>query len=314
VWYSAAIMWKTASPWPALRGALYDWYLAPSGGQWGAAAGTGGYMAGGSQPHLQLNPANASIVVVNRGLAAWPGPWNVTVAAWQITSGRIAWTTTWVNAIDAGGIPPTAVVPVMDGSQRAVVQWPAGVAPNSATLLYRMQLTQTSPSTGSVTVLSSGDYWMSNLAPLDTVNYTQPLPQSFDDLAALRAAGPGTPGWADLIANASFLSPSQRQVGVTLTVSRASGDAPSPVAFGVRVSLRTDDVPSTGDARVLPVLQSRNYVHIVPGETLEVVVGPEWWSDAPAPSSWWVLVDGWNVHARRVTIGPATGVGAGVQL
>ena len=38
-WYSAVVMWKTASPWPALRGALYDSYLATTGGLWGVRAG-----------------------------------------------------------------------------------------------------------------------------------------------------------------------------------------------------------------------------------------------------------------------------------
>jgi hypothetical protein len=307
-WYSAAIMWKTAGPWPALRGALYDWYLATSGGQWGAALGTGGYTPGGSTPHLQLNPANLSMVVVNRGLAAWPGAWNVTVAAWQITSGCMAWTTTWVDAIPAAaGIPPTSVSPVMYLTQRAVVQWPPGVAPNSATLLYRMQLTQTDPATGYVTVLSSTDYWQSNVAPLDTVNYAQPLPQQYDDLAAVRAAGPGAAGWAPLAANATFLSAAQRQVAVLLTLPRPAPNATAgvPIAFAVRVSLRTDAPQPAGETRVLPVLQSRSYVHIVPGETLEVVVGPEWPAAAPPPATWWVAVDGWNVATQRLTIAPA---------
>ena len=34
--FSAVIMWKSAAPWPSLRGSLYDWYLSQSGGFWGA--------------------------------------------------------------------------------------------------------------------------------------------------------------------------------------------------------------------------------------------------------------------------------------
>ena len=35
-WYSGVLFWKSQGPWPALRGAWYDWYLAQNGGFWGA--------------------------------------------------------------------------------------------------------------------------------------------------------------------------------------------------------------------------------------------------------------------------------------
>ena len=34
-------MWKTQSPWPTLRGALYDNYLETTGGYWGVRSATG---------------------------------------------------------------------------------------------------------------------------------------------------------------------------------------------------------------------------------------------------------------------------------
>ena len=37
--YSTVIKWKTNSPWPALRGCLYDSYLAVNGAYWGVRAG-----------------------------------------------------------------------------------------------------------------------------------------------------------------------------------------------------------------------------------------------------------------------------------
>ena len=34
-YYTAVLMWKSQSPWPVLRGAFYDNYLAMTGGYWG---------------------------------------------------------------------------------------------------------------------------------------------------------------------------------------------------------------------------------------------------------------------------------------
>lgn len=31
-WYSGVIMWKSQSPWPSLRGALYDYFMTQTGG------------------------------------------------------------------------------------------------------------------------------------------------------------------------------------------------------------------------------------------------------------------------------------------
>jgi hypothetical protein len=84
-WYSAVIMWKSAAPWPSFRGALYDAYLAANGGLWGVRAATGG--PGPAGLHLQLNPANATLAVVNRGVATAQGPFGATVAAWDVATG-----------------------------------------------------------------------------------------------------------------------------------------------------------------------------------------------------------------------------------
>merc|ERR1719487_3041493 len=59
-YYSGVLMWKSQSPWPSLRGFLYDWYLHPTGGFYGvrAAVGTG-------VPHGQLDLKTRRIYVVN---------------------------------------------------------------------------------------------------------------------------------------------------------------------------------------------------------------------------------------------------------
>eukprot|EP00980_Cylindrotheca_fusiformis_P019309 scaffold6632_cov102-Cylindrotheca_fusiformis.AAC.4 len=58
-WYSAVLFWKSQSPWPSLRGGLYDWYLDVTGGYYGVRAA----LVGGSV-HGQMNLADHSLSVV----------------------------------------------------------------------------------------------------------------------------------------------------------------------------------------------------------------------------------------------------------
>lgn len=60
-YYSGVLMWKTQSPWPSLRGFLYDWYLHPTGGFYGVREAT-------KRGHAQLDFLTRRIHVVNRAL------------------------------------------------------------------------------------------------------------------------------------------------------------------------------------------------------------------------------------------------------
>jgi len=64
---SAIVLWKTQSPWPSLRGFLYDWYLAPTGSLEGVQAATGGR---GAFFHLQLDLGSMAVTAVHRNGAA----------------------------------------------------------------------------------------------------------------------------------------------------------------------------------------------------------------------------------------------------
>jgi len=61
---SAIIMWKTQSPWPSLRGFLYDWFLEATGTFYGVLTGTGGMS---TVLHPQLDLSNLQPQLVNRG-------------------------------------------------------------------------------------------------------------------------------------------------------------------------------------------------------------------------------------------------------
>ena len=62
---TAVVMWKTLTPWPSLRGFLYDWYGDRTGTFDGVQAGTGG---GSSTQHVVLDLSSLRPALINRGL------------------------------------------------------------------------------------------------------------------------------------------------------------------------------------------------------------------------------------------------------
>jgi hypothetical protein len=80
---TAVIMWKTQSPWPALRGFLYDWWLGGTGSLDGVRGGTGGRYR---SLKVQLNLATMQVEIVNRGRQSHPETSNVTLA-WYTLEG-----------------------------------------------------------------------------------------------------------------------------------------------------------------------------------------------------------------------------------
>lgn len=57
-WYTGFLLWKSQNPWPALKGQLYDWYLDQN-------AGFYGFRHGAAPVHLQFNPVDSAVYVVN---------------------------------------------------------------------------------------------------------------------------------------------------------------------------------------------------------------------------------------------------------
>ena len=57
-WYTGFLLWKSQNPWPALKGQLYDWYLDQN-------AGFYGFRHGAAPVHLQFNPTDSAVYVVN---------------------------------------------------------------------------------------------------------------------------------------------------------------------------------------------------------------------------------------------------------
>ncbi len=59
-WYTGVMIWKTQNPWTALRGQMYDYYLDPNACLYGLRTG--------AKPlHIQFNPADSMVWLVNNG-------------------------------------------------------------------------------------------------------------------------------------------------------------------------------------------------------------------------------------------------------
>jgi mannosylglycoprotein endo-beta-mannosidase len=67
-WYAGVLFWKSQTPWPALRGGLYDYYLRQTGGFWGVRS------ALKDTVHIQLDgPRQSGLRIVNKGAVSLDG-------------------------------------------------------------------------------------------------------------------------------------------------------------------------------------------------------------------------------------------------
>jgi hypothetical protein len=57
-WYTGFLVWKSQNPWPALKGQFYDWFLDQNAAYYG-------FKHAAAPLHLQFNPADSAVYVVN---------------------------------------------------------------------------------------------------------------------------------------------------------------------------------------------------------------------------------------------------------
>ena len=122
--YSAVIFWKSQSPWPALRGGFYDYYLETTGGFWGVRA------AAAEAVHLQLNQDSRTLAVISRKFAPSQHPASATATFLDLRTGAPVGEVIRCKPVV---IAPNAVTDL--GCEAA---WPAG---HEGTLLLRLALT-----------------------------------------------------------------------------------------------------------------------------------------------------------------------------
>ena len=309
--YSAIIKWKTQSPWPGLRGCLYDSYLAVNGAFWGVRAGTGASDDPLTRLHVQMRQGDGAILVVSaRSLGHVEGPLYATAYTYDVSTGlSLVLPLTQQVAAPGGSIAPGAVVVLP-----LHVSWPNASQPGTV-VLWRLVLTTMPPDPGAlppVSPLSRSEYWLSNL---DADTPTR-RPQNYTALAALRRNPNLAVKIAVNVTNVT-LAPNGRLRFVVALTSPAG--APS-LALGVEICLRDAAASvraATGfvDDRVLPSDVSDGVFSIVPGETHEVVVSADAPSTGPqslvalgphgAVAGWgmpYIRMTGWNVAAVDVPV------------
>ena len=286
VWYSAVTIWKTNTPWPALRGVMYDPYLAPTGTFWGVKAATGGSGPRG-RVRIQLNQANATVTVYTRGALPVDGPLTAVVQAYDIATGKAMFSPPIAQVISglAPGVPPIQLP--------AVIPWPSS-ATSGAVLLFRLSLE------GDDVELASSEYWLAGWQGK----------QNYAALGALRTSGRVIPVHGIAVGSLRNNSAASgvRTIGpatsVVVNITLSTPPDAGAVAFGVTAVLRRfgSTVISTGpsslpalsaenDLRVLPQYASTSYFSIVPGEGVQLTIEAPW-VDQLQPMV--VRVSGWN--------------------
>jgi len=151
--YSAVLIWKSQSPWPTLRGALYDSYLEQTAGFWGARAAT-------RSIHVQWNLMSRTLSLVNKLRQSVT---DVTVSA---------------RAFDfKGNLYLTQKFNVPNISKNSVmhlpkIDWPENVTDPDMVLLFRFEVFLN----GEKVAIDTNDYWQSNPS----------RPQIYTYLASLR--------------------------------------------------------------------------------------------------------------------------------
>eukprot|EP00475_Leptophrys_vorax_P000518 TRINITY_DN10290_c0_g3_i1.p1 TRINITY_DN10290_c0_g3~~TRINITY_DN10290_c0_g3_i1.p1 ORF type:complete len:952 (+),score=229.77 TRINITY_DN10290_c0_g3_i1:20-2875(+) len=274
-WYQTVMMWKTQSPWPALRGFLYDSYLATNGAFWGVRSATRTW----HNLHVQLNQLSGHVSVLNRGFLDFGDPLIVHSSAYEVSTGKLVFES--VQTLPNGSLARSVqVLP-----EKLI--WPSGLADGSV-LLWRFGLKR-SGNDSDMSSLTSSDYWLSNLDD-DTS-----AAQNYSALASQELPVVSL----DVRVKVFPDKAASKQIVEVLLELPAGSDA---VAFMCRASLRYSAhcASTTHDNRVLPAWQSDNYFSLIPGESK--VISIEYGAASSFDCQRIVYVDGWNVQEVMVLV------------
>ena len=164
------------------------------------------------------------------------------------------------------------------------VSWPSSAKPG-ATILFSLRLV-VDPDLAPAHATT--DYWLANLD--DTT------PQDFRALGALRDH---ITAYVKLQATVC-LEDDAAAPRIVLTLTAPAGTA--AVAFACRASLRWVTPPrGSDDSRILPVVQSRNYVALVPGDSVVITFHTAALAQG-LRQAMQVELDGWNVVSLSLPV------------
>jgi exo-1,4-beta-D-glucosaminidase len=227
---TGVIQWMLNNAWPSIYWHLFDWYLQPAGGYFGAKKA--------NEPvHVLFSYDNRSVVVVHSRADRTP------IRAARLRSRILAIDGSELLARD------TVFDVLPDTSMRVfVLPEPTGL-PAGAAYFVDLRLT-----TADGQALSTNFYWLSTQSDIlaDTSTWYMTPVKSYADFTGLRSMPA-----AEVNASASFSRHAGR-VKAHVTLNNPSRS----VAFFLRLQI-------TGQAgqEALPVLWDDNYVSLLPGET-----------------------------------------------
>ncbi|KAK3269096.1 hypothetical protein CYMTET_22440 [Cymbomonas tetramitiformis] len=231
-WYTAVIFWKTQSPWPTFRGAMYDPWLATTGGFWGVRS------AVRSPVHVQLNLKTLAFTVVNKGSKALT---NLQVeAAVYNMSGAEACPTIIGELLRSDPSSSSALT-----SEK--LTWPKQAGESA--MLVRLTLR-----TAHSAIIAQNEYWLSN--PSQPQNYRA-------SFGALRHAEP-------LVHLQCSCKRTSGSIGEFIVEIIHVGH--HVVAAAVQLSLEHPIKDIGGDVRVLPSWYSDQYFWLLPGEQKQITI------------------------------------------
>ena len=290
---SAVFLWKSSSPAPTLRGALYDWYLETNGGYWGARAGVG---IGAVKVVLNLQDwtlhvVNSAPTKITTSLLRWRA---FSLDGKSVKSGGM----TVPNGEVEGNFVTDIKLP-MDNTPVSI-SWLGGNITSVAqdlnlqdVLIYRFELSYKQLNSDT-SMKATNSYFLTD----PNMNDWHNRQSKYALLGALRKSYPKMQVTA---------SCTKRSLGSHIDCElKNAGDR---VAIMVKVSLikyQNDLASSNVENRVLPTYFSTNYVTLLPNESTDVqvsTIGEEilcsdgYVVPSKSPGSRLILsFDGWNVQ------------------
>jgi exo-1,4-beta-D-glucosaminidase len=270
---TGVIQWMLNNAWPSLIWHLYDHYLQPAGGYFGAKKAC-------ETLHVQYSYDDRSVMVVNSRYTAVAGL-TVTAALYDFDMHERF---SKQGSIDVGG---DAVAKALTLPDEAL---------DSASPVYFVALKLEDD--GGKTV-STNFYWISakkTVYDWSKTTYRFTPASSYEDFTALRSL----PNTGALDVSASI------EAGVEGPAVRAKVRNPSDkLAFQVRLAVeRQHESPSNGE-EILPVLWQDNYIELMPGESREITA--QFLSPDALDGGAELRIRGWNIQSSVVAVDrPAT--------
>ncbi|MFZ3235625.1 MAG: glycoside hydrolase family 2 TIM barrel-domain containing protein [Stellaceae bacterium] len=225
-WYAGVFLWKSQSPWPGLRGQLYDWYLEQTGGLFGVRRAC-------EPVHIQLDLEKQEVMVVNTSSAAFEG--SATASIYDL-----------LGTVTSGGVHNVSVKP-----PAAVSLFGLQNVPKTPGTVYFVDLRLANQGGE---VVSTNLYWLSTGDDYQALQKLRPA--KVDATGRLQRAGDR---WV-LTAELSCPTPQPVAFWIQLQVRAQSGERPRPVFYSdnylslapgsrrtITVDMAAEDVPADAE-------------------------------------------------------------------